>query len=301
MIGAGPSGIAAAKAARECNLDPVVFEAAAASGGLWRHDGGYVWRDMRTNLSKWTCSFSDYPWPHEADDFPPGHAVEEYVANYASEFGVAGTIAHGERVTEICSHRNGWALTTSRGRSRQQFDGVVVASGIFARKFVPPLPGIADFKGTLIHSGDYRNAEMFKNGRVVVVGGSLSGIEIASHLADHGIEVILLFGRPAWILPRYAPVGGQDHKAPLDLVLYNRRSQTAESLNPPSMEEKNRKTAAFFEIDVRQSGRRKCCASHGCRRSASIRGYFRQLSRPCQARDDSAGAGTRKAHRGRAH
>lgn len=24
---------------------------------------GQVWRSLRTNLSKYTCSFSDFPWP----------------------------------------------------------------------------------------------------------------------------------------------------------------------------------------------------------------------------------------------
>lgn len=255
VVGAGPSGIAAAKAALECSLEPVVFEAGYASGGLWRRNEGYIWRDMRTNLSKWTCSFSDYPWPAAADDFPHGSAVEHYVREYAGDFGVEDRIAYGQRITGISKCSNGWAVDTNdQNAAPATFDGVIVATGIFARKFIPRVSGLLDFKGRLIHSGDYREAGDFRGRRVAVVGGSLSGVEIATHLADHGIEVILLFERAPWILPRYAPVEDQNLSAPLDLVLYNRKDRISGSGQALSLEDKNRATAAFFESTFGNAG-----------------------------------------------
>jgi hypothetical protein len=82
---------------------------------------------------------------------------------------------------------------------------------------------------------------------VAVVGASFSGIEIVSHLAAHGIEVLLPFGKSTWILPRYAPLDDQGSKtAPLDLLLYRRAPPTPVE-DQPALEARHKRTAHYFE------------------------------------------------------
>ena len=63
VIGAGPSGLVAAKSLQEEGLEPVVFEQADGVGGQWygpsAHSG--VWLGMRANTSKTLDAFSDFP------------------------------------------------------------------------------------------------------------------------------------------------------------------------------------------------------------------------------------------------
>lgn len=254
VIGAGPSGVTAAKAALEYGLEPTVFESSHGVGGLWRSADGHVWPDMRTNLSKWTCAFSDYPWDDAADDFPLGQAVESYLQAYSGHFGVTDCIDFGARVESVTAQNRKWLVRTSHDKvAHGAFDGVVIASGAFAREFIPPAPGLRRFKGGVIHSAQYRTATPFINKRVAVVGASFSGIEIASHLASSGVSVVLLFSRPVWILPRYAPTGRGKDTAPLDLVLY-RREGGQPSAGKPNQQEQNRRTARFFETTFGNPG-----------------------------------------------
>jgi cation diffusion facilitator CzcD-associated flavoprotein CzcO len=53
ILGAGPSGIVAAKYAQEHGIIPVVFEKRAQPGGLWAQ-GTAIWDDMHTNVSKYS-------------------------------------------------------------------------------------------------------------------------------------------------------------------------------------------------------------------------------------------------------
>ena len=67
VIGAGPSGLAAAKHALEAGFEPTVFEASGALGGQWQSDAPHsgVWPGMRTNTSRAMTAFSDFPAPPE--------------------------------------------------------------------------------------------------------------------------------------------------------------------------------------------------------------------------------------------
>lgn len=65
VVGAGPSGLVAAKSLQEEGLEAVVFEQADGVGGQWygpsAHSG--VWPGMRANTSKTLDAFSDFPPP----------------------------------------------------------------------------------------------------------------------------------------------------------------------------------------------------------------------------------------------
>jgi dimethylaniline monooxygenase (N-oxide forming) / hypotaurine monooxygenase len=69
VIGAGVSGLAAAKCLLEEGLEPVIYEQAPQIGGLWNYEealpdgGGVMYRSLRINTSKHTLAFSDFPLP----------------------------------------------------------------------------------------------------------------------------------------------------------------------------------------------------------------------------------------------
>jgi hypothetical protein len=45
-----------------------------------------MWRGLRTNLSKHTCRFSDFPWPDDTPTFPSQEDMDWYLKAYAKEF-----------------------------------------------------------------------------------------------------------------------------------------------------------------------------------------------------------------------
>ncbi len=216
IIGGGPSGLAAAKAALEFGMRPTVFETVKEIGGLWRQ-GGSAWPGMAANLSRYSCGFSDLPWPDDASDFPRQDQMFDYLRRYADTFDLHPYLRLGCPIT--------------RDDHVARFDAVIVASGIFATPMVPPLLG--SFRGLSCHSSNYRGPEKFLGRRVAVVGMAFSGTEIAAELASAGVPVTAVVSRPMWTLPRYrAHANGT--LLPWDVVAFTRSAHHAMSLLTPA-------------------------------------------------------------------
>jgi dimethylaniline monooxygenase (N-oxide forming) len=222
VVGGGPSGLAAAKAAGEFGLRPTVFEAGDEIGGVWG-PGGAAWPDMATNLSRFTCAFSDHPWEPDTPDFPTRRLVHRYLRRYAEPFLTA--VRTGCPVERLEPADSGWLVRSAAGVER--FDAAIVASGVFSRPFVPALPGAAGFRGRVLHSAAYRSPDELSGHRVVVVGAAFSGAEIGVRLAACGAEVTLVASRPMWMVPRRLPSPATGAPVPLDLVLYRRWPRAA--------------------------------------------------------------------------
>ncbi|KAF4545482.1 Thiol-specific monooxygenase [Lasiodiplodia theobromae] len=89
-----------------------------------------------------------------------------------------------------------WILTLRKeipGRDRdiwwqETFDALVVASGHYYVPFIPTIPGLIEydqrFPGRIHHSKHYRSPELFRDKRVVVVGGSISAIDVLQDIKD---------------------------------------------------------------------------------------------------------------------
>ena len=95
---------------------------------------------------------------------------------------------------------------------------------------MPSLDNMHKFRGEIMHSAYYKaNDERIKDKRVIVVGNSYSGVEIASHLVDHASSVCNIFDRPYLVFPRLLKMRAHDetsgeplantyHIVPIDLL-----------------------------------------------------------------------------------
>lgn len=59
----------------------------------------------------------------------------------------------------------------------------------YSTPLVPKLEGMKDFKGTVIHSHDYRVPDPFKDKFVVCLGGAASGQDICLDIASQAKQV----------------------------------------------------------------------------------------------------------------
>jgi hypothetical protein len=154
----------------------------------------------------------------------------------------------------------------------EDFDFLVVASGYFARPYVPDIPGLAQFTGQIVHSSKLEKGSHPSHGHVAVIGGSMSGVEAASAIAlnksssmfnsalrsqDKVMQSVYhVYSRPFWSLPTYLPNETAEDTIsflPLDLAMYDlgRRPpgpiEYALGLIP---EDKARKTNDYFKALV---------------------------------------------------
>ncbi len=226
ILGAGLSGLVSAKYMLQEGLKPLILEKHPEIGGIWNPNTGSVWSSMTTNLSKYTCSFSDFPWSDETKIFPSSQDMFEYFNNYSIHFGITPYIHFNSKVIDLKYdiQNNNWKISwESEGSIKQQnVSYVVIATGIFAESNIPDIQGIDNFNGTIIHSKNYKCGENFKDQKVLVVGGSLSAVEIASDVSAYA-KVTHNFREQFWVIERYITMLPLKDKLPLDLVFYNRK------------------------------------------------------------------------------
>jgi dimethylaniline monooxygenase (N-oxide forming) len=239
IIGAGPSGLVSAKACLEHGLEPTVFEKYSVIGGVWASS---AWSGMHTNLSKWSCMFSDFPWPDDMQDFPIQSEVLEYLKNYADKFDVTDRIRFNSEVSLLKKNEDGWFLGTKDGV--EQFDAVIIASGFFTEGVIPAIKGQSKFQGHIFHSSEFMPSSVTADNRIVVCGGSFSAYELASEFAKvSNMPVAHVFRRPAWVLKRNFPVG-QGTTVPVDFASYSRKFNQAKA--GLRVEEIRQRTIDFF-------------------------------------------------------
>ncbi|ROT37162.1 FAD/NAD(P)-binding domain-containing protein [Sodiomyces alkalinus F11] len=293
IIGAGPSGLVAAKTlvhnAPAGTFKVTMFDAQPRIGGLWpsstQDDEGLVHPLMVTNQSKNTMHFSDLAWAADDPQFPRAWMVGRYLERYAERYLVRrdpracqcpGAAADadvqlrlGWRVVgaELLEDAR-WRVTVRKSadlghdeeeeeeeeegaRTRvSDFDHVLVASGFFGRPAVPSwVRGVADAAAVpVVHSSKYRHLEGLLGGRgepgggrILVVGGQMSGVETAATIASHLSSAVHspgpsrvpnaehytvhhLIQRPAWVFPLYTtpkPKLAAPPFLPVDMPSYN--------------------------------------------------------------------------------
>ncbi|KAJ9488885.1 hypothetical protein VN97_g4414 [Penicillium thymicola] len=257
---------------------------------------------MRTNLSRFTVAFSDLAWESVIPDgdvpvFPQARQVGDYLACYAERYIPTHVLRLGCRVVKTIRRvEDGgdpkWNVQWVQGSmnkaqsedglpddgvSSEDFDLIVIASGYFAQQYVPDIPGLKQFQsqGQIIHSSSlhYEREQSFfnetkdVNGQIVVIGGSMSGVEAASAVAlrqssstlsthiipyTQEIKVHHIHSRPFWALPIYLPHESSDGSPsflPLDLAMYDLGRRPPGPIDyalGPIPEEKAAKTNGYF-------------------------------------------------------
>ena len=106
----------------------------------------------------------------------------------------------GQQVVAARYANSCWEVQTQD--ARYQAMNLVIATGYNREPYLPNWPGQASFRGTLLHSSQYRNGEPFRNQQVLVVGFGNSGGEIAIDLWEHGAQPSLAVRSPVNVIPR---------------------------------------------------------------------------------------------------
>ncbi|MET9028690.1 NAD(P)-binding domain-containing protein [Nocardia sp. NPDC004168] len=210
VIGAGPSGITAAKRLNDYGIPFDCYEASDEVGGNWyfKNPNGMsaCYQSLHIDTSKFRLAFEDYPAPDEWPDFPHHSQLFQYFRDYVDHFGIRDRIVFGTRVTAAERGTDGrWLISTSDG-STKDYDALIVCNGHHWDPRLPDYPG--EFDGTLLHSHAYNDpfdpVDM-RGKRVVVVGMGNSGLDIASELSQRFIATKLYVSarRGVWVLPKY--------------------------------------------------------------------------------------------------
>ena len=204
VIGAGPAGLTSAKQALASGHDVVVFEAAGDVGGIWNPASGGAYDSVRMQSSRLSFPFSDHP-PTADTPFPTLAEVHAYLRSYAERFEVLPRVRFRHRVDDVARTAEGWrvtAVTDDGRRASEPADAVMVASGELWEPRLPDRLPRPDSGVRVLHPKSYRGPGALAGDRVLVVGGGVSGADIASELAGVAASVDWSVRRRALFLPR---------------------------------------------------------------------------------------------------
>lgn len=207
IIGAGASGLAAAKNFRQRGIPFEVLEKTGDIGGLWNigTPSGVVYETTHLVSSARSTGFEDFPLPDHRDGQPsyPSHdSVLAYFRAYADTFDLKGHIVFNAEVARAEPQGDGaWRVQIAGESEPRHYAGIVVANGHLSEPRLPDIPG--DFAGIYIHSRAYKSPRQLRDKRIVVIGGGNSACDIVSDAAHNGAEVNLCLRRGYWFVPKF--------------------------------------------------------------------------------------------------
>jgi dimethylaniline monooxygenase (N-oxide forming) len=210
VIGAGSSGIAAAKALHTRGIPFDCFEKSDRVGGNWvfRNVNGMssCYRSLHINTSRKRMEYSDFPMPDSYPQFPHHTQIAAYFDAYVDRFGLREKITFNTGVEHAARDDGGWAVRLDTGEERR-YDALLVANGHHwdARWPEPAFPGSEEFAGVQMHSHDYKgeDATFFRDKRVVVLGMGNSAMDIAVEASFSAEKVFLAARRGAYVMPKW--------------------------------------------------------------------------------------------------
>lgn len=196
VIGAGQAGLAMSRCLTERSIDHVVLERGETANS-WRHER---WDSLRLLTPNWLSRLPG--WTYQGPD-PDGYMtaaeVTDHLDRYRSSF--AAPVQTQTAVEAVRPTDHGFEVATSQGPIRS--GSVVVATGACSKPHIPAIAAALPSTVQQLAPIQYRNPAQVDGGRVLVVGASASGAQIADELARAGRDVTLAVGNHVRLPRRY--------------------------------------------------------------------------------------------------
>ncbi|MET0785927.1 MAG: NAD(P)-binding domain-containing protein [Paenisporosarcina sp.] len=176
VIGAGQAGLAMGYYLRRNNNNFLILEKGFRPGNAWkdRYDS------LKLFTPRMYSSLPGLPLIGDKHGFPSKDEMATYLHLYAAKFSLP--IQFGTEVIEVTHSNDVFTLITNKGKITTK--NVVVATGEFHLKYIPPFAGKISERVLQLHSSDYKNPAQLQEGSVLVVGGGNSGAQIAVELSS---------------------------------------------------------------------------------------------------------------------
>ncbi|ODQ68691.1 FAD/NAD(P)-binding domain-containing protein [Nadsonia fulvescens var. elongata DSM 6958] len=212
VIGGGSSGLAVCKALKAENsflqIQNYTEEFRSASNvpsvDPFKEEPPYILKDdkpifytpiykhLNTDISNGLIKFNNFPYPKGTDLFPSRQNVLKYIQSYGE-----GLREHISLNSQIISAKKldcgMWELTVRHldqgcKRTTHFFDAIIIATNKYDTPFIPDVLGLKAwskvYSDSITHSKYFIDNKPYEGKRVLVIGNSASGIDLASQIAD---------------------------------------------------------------------------------------------------------------------
>ncbi|KZL80145.1 cofactor fmo1 fad enzyme [Colletotrichum incanum] len=224
IIGAGPSGLCAAKTLlqHDPTAEILIVDARASVGGVWSQE--QIYPNLKTNNLVTSIDFSDFPMDPERfglkmKQHVPGKVMHEYLVEYAKHFGAWEKLQLNTKVIRVTRPEDDgeWIVDVEENNKAKTITctRLVVATGVLTVPHMPVLAGSETFEAPIVHSSDLGpKSHLFTSPditTVAVLGGSKSAYDAVHLAASTGHKVRWLIRRsgrgPVWVAPAFTQLG----------------------------------------------------------------------------------------------
>ena len=248
IIGAGPSGLSALNSFLEISEkgekipELVCYEKQSNWLGQWNYTyrtgvdkfgetiHSSMYSHLWANLPKELLELPDFLFKnYEKKNLPsflPRESVFKYLnARYSKKKKLRDLINFNTTVKDcFYNHQKKKFIIKSfdfikKKQNIKEFDFLICASGRFSYPNLISYKGIETFKGRILHSHDFKNAEEFENTDVLLIGSSFSAQDIASQCYKFNARSIVLSYRAKKIV--YTFPEKIQHKNQIDFIKKN--------------------------------------------------------------------------------
>jgi putative flavoprotein involved in K+ transport len=187
VIGAGHAGLAVSHALSGHGVDHVVLERGEVAN-TWKTER---WDSLRLLTPNWQTRLPGLAYDgDDPDGFMTVAELIGFIERYAEH--CDAPVRTGTEVTSVAQGDGGYVVTTTEGT--WEADAVVLATGAFNRPNVPGLATSLPDELEQVTTLDYKHPGRLRPGRVLVVGASATGLQIADELLRSGREVTVAVG-----------------------------------------------------------------------------------------------------------
>jgi cation diffusion facilitator CzcD-associated flavoprotein CzcO len=191
VIGGGQAGLGIAACLGQLGVDTLVIDRHERIGDAWRKRYHSLTLHNEVHINH----LPYMPFPPSTPVFIPKDKLANWFESYADAMELNiwtgtelknGTFDDTTGRWEIALRRHDGSERTLRPRH------LIFATGVSAIPIRPDAPGLDDFAGTVMHSGQYTTGHAWKGRKALVMGTGNSGHDVAQDLHASGADVTMI-------------------------------------------------------------------------------------------------------------
>ncbi|KXN81274.1 putative indole-3-pyruvate monooxygenase YUCCA4 [Leucoagaricus sp. SymC.cos] len=199
IIGAGQSGLDVSARLKAIGVLALIVEQNPRVGGSWRNR----YEGLCLHDPVWYHHMPYMPFPSTWPVYSPALKLANWLEYYAEALELP--VWTSTRIISATQDKdNKWHVIVKRGDEKERtlvVNHLVFATGHASGGLRPFwYPGLEKFKGSYLHSTQYKSALDHTGKRVVVVGACTSAHDIAQDYYNHGIDVTMVQRGPTYIM-----------------------------------------------------------------------------------------------------
>jgi monooxygenase len=206
IVGAGLSGVGAAYHLQtNCSAKRyAILEGREASGGTWDL---FQYPGVRSDSDMYTLGYSFRPWTH-AKAIADGPNILKYIRQTAKDFDIEKKIRYSHKVKRAAwsSAQACWTIDVEIQHEVHTFtcSFLLMCAGYYkySEGYTPDFPGVANFKGQVVHPQQWTSDIEYAGKRVIVIGSGATAVTLVPELAKRAAHVTMLQRSPTYMAAR---------------------------------------------------------------------------------------------------